>query len=67
MNAKKAVLIAVVIVAAWAVLHGRGPNQPSRKLEASQLVQTISRGQSVRIEDSLVPGSWTIVEFGADW
>ena len=43
------------------------PPLPTAKLEATDLVQTISQGDRVDIPTNLREGRWTIIEFEADW
>ena len=40
---------------------------PTVKLDAATLVDTISHGESVDLGDHLQPGTWTLLEFTADW
>ncbi len=40
---------------------------PTIKLDPATLVDTISHGESVDLQDHLVPGTWTLLEFTADW
>ena len=37
------------------------------KLDPATLVATISHGDTVDLNDHLVPGTWTLLEFTADW
>jgi len=46
---------------------GTGIKLPTTKLDPETLVATISHGETVDLEDHLVPGTWTLLEFGADW
>ena len=40
---------------------------PTIKLDPATLVDTISHGESVDLQDHLVPGTWTLLEFTAKW
>ncbi|MHC4897022.1 MAG: hypothetical protein ACYTGW_07940 [Planctomycetota bacterium] len=40
---------------------------PTTQLDPATLVATISHGETVDLEDHLVPGIWTLLEFTADW
>jgi hypothetical protein len=45
-----------------------GPIQlPTTQIDPSTLVATISHGDTVDLDEHLVPGTWTLLEFGADW
>lgn len=45
-----------------------GPIQlPTTQLDVSTLVATISHGDTVDLDEHLEPGTWTLLEFGADW
>ena len=46
---------------------GTLPPLPTTKLNASELVQTLSHGRKVDLQESLRDGRWTIIAFGADW
>ena len=40
---------------------------PAGKMDPDTLIKTISHGDTVTIEDHLIPGRWTVVAFYADW
>ena len=46
---------------------GELPPLPTTKLEASELVQTLSHGKRVDLAESLRDGRWTIIAFEAEW
>lgn len=68
-------VVAVIIVAGLVVFsdddQGSGLTDdlslPSAHLDEEGLISTISHGEQVEIEDHLVNGQWTVVEFTADW
>ena len=40
---------------------------PDERMDASLILDTISHGERVDIEDHLITGRWTVIEFTADW
>ena len=65
----KQLILAVVVAAIVGVVAfvRRTPSLPTTSVDAKTAVATISRGETVNIEDHLEPGVWTVVEFTADW
>lgn len=47
--------------------NGSGLQLPTTKLDPSTLVAAISRGDAIDLDEHLAPGTWTVLEFGADW
>ena len=39
---------------------------PDSKM-TGELIETVSHGETVDVDDHLVDGRWTVVEFYADW
>ncbi len=57
---------AVVIVAFFAFPEGE-EQLPTRKVASADLVNTISAGEKVDMDQHLSPSTWTVVVFQADW
>lgn len=60
-------LLALVLAYASCSDSRTGIDLPTTKMDPTDLVATISHGETVDLEDHLVPGTWTLLEFGADW
>ena len=67
-------VVGVIIVAGLVVFSGDDKGSgiteaslPSAQLDEDTLITTISHGEQVDIEDHLVEGQWTVVEFMAEW
>ncbi len=60
-------LLLVPLALLPAACSNAGIKLPTDKLDPETLVATISHGETVNLEDHLVPGTWTVLEFGADW
>jgi len=40
---------------------------PKEQMDPALLVETVSHGERIEIEDYLIAGRWTVIEFTADW
>ena len=40
---------------------------PDEEMDAGMILDTISHRERVEIEDHLIAGRWTVLEFTADW
>jgi len=60
-------MLALALVPAGCSDSDSGVRLPTTKLDPATLVATISHGETVDLEDHLVPGTWTLLEFGAGW
>ncbi len=69
----KYVATAVLILAAGIVVFKKADfsinesKLPKEQMEPSLLIDTISRGERVDIDDHLLSGRWTVIEFTAEW
>ena len=69
---RKYVATAVLIVSVGIVgFSGDGSVKseklPDDRMDASLILNTISHSERVEIEDHLITGRWTVIEFTADW
>lgn len=66
--------VALVLSVGLVVFRGGGSGSglddatpPAKKVDPEILVETISHGGVVEIDDYLWDSEWTVVEFTADW
>lgn len=60
-------VLALALLPAGCTKSGPEIQLPTAKLDPATLVATISHGETVDLEEHLAPGTWTLLEFGADW
>ena len=71
----KYVATAVLILAAGIVVFKKADGDfsitesklPKEQMDPNLLIETISRGARVDIDDHLLSGRWTVIEFTAEW
>ena len=63
---------ALIVTVGIVVFSGSGfsvkdSRLPPGRMDASLITKTISHGARVEVEDHLITGRWTVIEFTADW